>query len=112
MNHFSNQWIDEWCSENGWTDSFQERSSYWAFPPNAVMPVPIPVSVLRSIKARKGLCLEEKLWCWAAVLSAIAGGIFSYSLSSPMPAVAAFAFCAVVMAKMDDDELIEAENRS
>ena len=60
MNHYAAQWIEDWCSENGWTDLFRERTDYWAFPPNAVMPVPIPTQVLRSIKANRGLCFEEK----------------------------------------------------
>lgn len=105
MNHYSAQWIEDWCTENGWTDWFKESASYWAFPPNAVMPVPIPTQVLRSIKATRGLCFEEKLWCAAAGVSAIAAGVFTYFLASPMPLVAAFAFCAVVMARMEDETL-------
>lgn len=105
MNRFATQWIDEWCNTNGWTDCFKERSGYWAFPPNAVMPVPIPANVLQTIKAEKGLCLEERIWCVAAIASAIVGGGLSYVLASPMPAVAAFAFCAVAVARMEDDEL-------
>jgi len=104
MNHYAAQWIDEWCTENGWTDWFEERSGYWGFPPDAVMPVPIPVTVLHAIKTEKGLCVEEKLWCLAAVFSAIAGGLGSYFLASPMPVVAAFAFCAMTVARMEEDE--------
>jgi hypothetical protein len=107
MQHFSMQWIEEWCQENGWTDLFLECSHYWAFPPNAVMPVPIPMQVLRSIKAKKGMCLEERIWCLAAVSSAIAGVAATYFLSSPMPLIAAFAFCAVTVARMEDETLQE-----
>ncbi len=54
MKHYSDEWIEEWCQENGWTDLFVERSnSYWAFPPGAVMPEPIPAQALRVIKAKK-----------------------------------------------------------
>ncbi|HEY9882732.1 MAG TPA: hypothetical protein V6C98_03885 [Thermosynechococcaceae cyanobacterium] len=105
MNHYAAQWIEDWCAENGWTDLFQERADYWAFPPNAVMPVPIPTQVLRSIKANRGLCIEEKIWCAAAGLSAITAASFSYFFATPMPLVAAFAFCAIVMARMEDDDL-------
>jgi hypothetical protein len=105
MNRFAAQWIDEWCAKNGWTDWFKERSDYWAFPPHAVMPVPIPRTVLQTIKAQKGMCFEEKLWCLGAVGSAIAGGGLSYVLASPMPAVAAFAFCAMIVARLDEDEV-------
>ncbi|MBD2075705.1 hypothetical protein H6F86_17775 [Phormidium sp. FACHB-592] len=105
MNHYAAQWIEDWCAENGWTDLFQERTDYWAFPPNAVMPVPIPTQVLRSIKANQGLCVEEKIWCTAAGLSAIIAASLSYFFATPMPLVAAFAFCAIVVARMEDDDL-------
>ena len=105
MNHYSATWIEEWCQDNGWTDWFMECSRYWAFPPNAVMPVPIPNQVLKAIKAQKGLCFEEKAWCLAAVFSAIAGGLGTYFFSSPMPLLAAFAFCAVTVARMEDETL-------
>lgn len=105
MKHFSALWIEEWCQENGWSDWFLECSRYWAFPPNAVMPVPIPTQVLRTIKAQKGLCFEEKLWCLAAVSGAVLAGVSTYFLASPMPLVAAFAFCAVTAAQLEDDTL-------
>ncbi|UBF25146.1 hypothetical protein K9N68_26475 [Kovacikia minuta CCNUW1] len=105
MNHYSAQWIEEWCQDNGWTDWFMECSRYWAFPPNGVMPVPIPTQVLRTIKAEKGLCFEEKIWCLMAVLIALLASISTYFLASPMPLVVAFAFCAVTVARMEDDTL-------
>ena len=105
MKHFASQWIEEWCQENGWTDWFLECSRYWAFPPNAVMPVPIPKQVLKRIKAEKGLCFEEKLWYLASISGAVLAGVSAYFMSSPMPLVAAFAFCAVVVAQMEDDTL-------
>jgi hypothetical protein len=105
MNHYALQWIEDWCQENGWTDLFQECSLYWAFPPNAVMPVPIPTEVLQSIKAERGLCREEQLWCLAAISSAIVAGICSYVLASPLPLVLSFAFCAVIVGNMEEDSL-------
>ena len=103
MNHYSAQWIEAWCNDNGWTDWFKERSSYWAFPPNSVMPVPIPTQVLRAIKAEKGLCYEEKVWCAAAAFCAAIAVASSVVLSSPMPLVVAFAFCAVTVARLEDE---------
>lgn len=103
MNHYSAQWIEEWCQDNGWSDWFLECSRYWAFPPNAVMPVPIPTQVLRTIKAQKGLCYEEKIWCLAAVASAAFAAVSTYCLSSPLPLLAAFAFCAVTVARLEDE---------
>lgn len=106
MNHYSAQWIEDWCNDNGWTDWFKERSSYWAFPPNSVMPVPIPTQVLQAIKAEKGMCYEEKIWFGAAAFSVIMAAASSYFMASPMPLVAAFSFCAVTAARMEpEDEL-------
>jgi heme A synthase len=107
MQHFSPQWIEEWCQENGWTDWFLECSRYWAFPPNAVMPVPIPAQVLRTIKAEKGLSVEEQVWCLVVIFTAVLAGICTYFLASPMPLVAAFSFCAIAVAFMEDDTLSE-----
>ena len=103
MNHYSVRWIEDWCQDNGWTDLFLECSQYWAFPPNAVMPVPIPSKVLRTIKAERGMCQEERIWSAAAVFSAAAAAFASYFLASPMPLIAAFAFCAVTFARMEEE---------
>lgn len=103
MNHYSAQWIEEWCQDNGWTDWFQECSCYWAFPPNAVMPVPIPAQVLKAIKVEKGLCFEEQVWILAALFSVVIAAIYTYFIASPVPLLAAFAFCAVTVARMEDD---------
>jgi hypothetical protein len=105
MNHYAAQWIDDWCQDNGWTDWFIERSRYWAFPPNAVMPTPIPGQALRAIKAERGLSAEERVWCGTAIFSAVLAMVSTYFLQSPMPIVAAFAFCAMVVARLEDEEL-------
>jgi hypothetical protein len=105
MKHYSPEWIEEWCLDNGWTGWFWECSHFWAFPPNALMPVPIPTQVLKAIKVEKGLCHEEKLWCLAAAFSVIAAATATYFLASPMPLMASFAFCAVTAARMEDESM-------
>ncbi len=67
--------------------------------------MPIPSKAMRAIKAKQGLCSEEKVWCMAAVGSAIAAGLSSYLLGCPMPLVGAFAFCAVVTARLENEAL-------
>ncbi len=104
MNHYSEQWIQDWCQENGWTDWFRERSIYWAFPPNAVMPTPIPTTVLRAIKAKNGLCIEERAWCLVAIASTLVAAASGYFLSSPMPLVVAFGFCALIVAQLEPED--------
>ncbi|MBD2464301.1 hypothetical protein H6G89_25180 [Oscillatoria sp. FACHB-1407] len=104
MNKYCKAWIQEWCQENGWTDLFLERRDYWAFPPHAVMPMPIPTEALQLIKAEKGMSPEERLWCASAWFAAVTGALLTYWLQSPMPLVAAFAFSAIAVAKFEDDD--------
>ncbi|MDB9495983.1 hypothetical protein PN441_07325 [Spirulina major CS-329] len=105
MKHYSDHWITEWCADNGWTELFQERPGhYWAFPPGAVMPEPIPSSVLRSIKAAKGWCEEERLVVWTGAIAALVSLVLSYFTHSPMPLVFAFACGAVMSALLEVEE--------
>lgn len=103
MNKYSTQWIQDWCHENGWTDLFVERREYWAFPPHAVMPMPIPSQVLHAIKAEKGFSPHEKVWYGSAFAVTTMGILSSCLLACPMPLVAAFAFCAVTVAQTEDE---------
>lgn len=102
MKHYCDKWIEDWCRENGWTEVFIERpNSYWAFPPGAVMPEPIPVHVLETIKFEKGWCLEERIWSILAVASTIIASILSFCFKCPIPMVFAFAFSAVTVAQLE-----------
>ncbi len=102
MNHYCHTWIENWCQENGWTDLFiREKREYWAFPPHAVMPLPIPNQALRLIKAKQGFSPDEKKWCWTASAATVMAAVSSFLLQSPMPLVAAFAFCAMVVAQLE-----------
>lgn len=105
MKHYSDQWIEEWCEENGWTDLFVERcNNYWAFPPGAVMPEPIPTHVLRLIKEQKGQTKQEKFWSISAVIGTFIAVVTTYVLKCPMPLVLAFAFDAVTAAQLEVEE--------
>lgn len=102
MQHFHDEWIQEWCDRNGWTDLFQERyNHYWAFPPNCVMPEPIPQKVMRLIKNEKGLSSNEQKWLSYALMVSFVAILLSYLLVTPMPLMFAFAFDAVTFARMD-----------
>lgn len=41
--------VAAWCRVNGWTDLQPVDNHYWAIPPGAVMPLPIPQEVVRAI---------------------------------------------------------------
>ncbi len=102
INHYSIEWIEAWCIENGWTDLFMERrGNYWAFPPGGVMPEPIPVHVLRVIKEQHGLTNDELFWSITAVVITILSVIYTFVFKSPMPLVFAFAFNAVTVAQLE-----------
>ncbi|MDX1977091.1 MAG: hypothetical protein SFT94_05400 [Pseudanabaenaceae cyanobacterium bins.68] len=102
MKHFRDEWITEWCQRNGWTDLIIERqANYWAFPPNAVLPEPIPRKILRDIKQQKGMSGEEKVL--ALVISGVAllAAFSSLGTHSPMPLVLAFAFAAIAVPQFE-----------
>lgn len=102
MQHFHDEWIQEWCDSNGWTDLFQERyNHYWAFPPNGVMPEPIPQKVMRLIKSEKGLTTNEQRWFTSAAVVSVLAIATTYFLATPMPLMFAFAFDAITFALME-----------
>lgn len=106
MKRYSDEWILEWCQENGWTEPVMEPlNHYWAFPPGAVMPQPIPSEILRIIKAQKGLSPQEKRWSVASAGIAVMLAIASYFLKSPMPLIAAFALGAITAAHLEPDDI-------
>jgi hypothetical protein len=102
MQHFHDEWIQEWCDRNGWTDVFMERCNhYWAFPPNCVMPEPIPQKVMRLIKNEKGLTNNEQKWLYSVAIVSLVATLASFLLLSPMPIMFAFAFDVITFARME-----------
>jgi hypothetical protein len=102
MKHYCDEWIQEWCDSNGWTELFIERyNNYWAFPPGAVMPEPIPSNTLSLIKAEKGMSDEEKTWVATSIIFTLIAVILSYLILCPMPIVFAFAFDAITVAQLE-----------
>lgn len=105
MRHYCYNWIENWCKENGWTDLFVvNRDEYWAFPPFAVMPMPIPNKTLRSLKQQYGFSPEERRWCLIAVSVTVLASLASYFLDCPMPLVGAFALGAVTVAQLEIED--------
>lgn len=102
MQHFHDEWIQEWCDRNGWTDLVRERCNhYWAFPPNCVMPEPIPQKVMRLIKSEKGLSYSEQKWLAFAAVITLVALLTSWWWMSPMPLMLAFGFDAITFASME-----------
>lgn len=103
MKKYANNWIQDWCHEHGWTDIFMERYRYWAFPPGAVMPQPIPYDVLQAIKREQGLSPLEKRWYGGAIAISLCAGVAAYWLNSPLPLALAFIVGAISVAYLDDE---------
>ncbi|MFP4104331.1 slr1957 family protein [Coleofasciculus sp.] len=101
MKHYCEAWLNEWCYENGWTDLYIERNNYWAFPPGAVIPEPLPTDALKWIKAEKGWSGEEKWWSIGAMLVTVVAAILTVYFQSPMPLGVAFAFAAVTVGLLE-----------
>lgn len=97
--------LETWCQENGWTDLFVERYQYWAFPPGAVMPLPIPQQVMQSFQLDQPLSLREKLGYGGAIAGTLAAGVLSYASHCPMPLIFAFAFSALTVAFLEDQSV-------
>lgn len=106
MKHYCDKWVQDWCAENGWTDPVMEPlNHYWAFPPGAVMPEPIPTDTLRWIKSRNGMTSEEKFWSATAIAMTVVMVWLSYVLKCPMPLILGFAYAAFITAGLEVDEI-------
>lgn len=104
IKRFCDEWVLEWCENQGWTDLFVERTAnYWAFPPAAVMPVPIPTDTLLAIKAAKGMSPEERLWSLVAVGISATAALVCWLWQNPLPLTLAFAIVAVIVAQMEEE---------
>ncbi|MGF1489362.1 MAG: hypothetical protein ACFBSE_19915 [Prochloraceae cyanobacterium] len=101
MKHYCDEWIEQWCLENGWSDLYIEQNQYWAFRPGAVMPEPIPPNILHKIKQEKGLSPKERYWSIAAIAIAIIGIIVSICFRCPLFLVFAFTVDSFTVANLD-----------
>ena len=43
MNKEQEKQIRKWCKDNNWTDLFLHENKFYAFPPHAVIPLPVPI---------------------------------------------------------------------
>ena len=103
MKHYCDKWIEEWCVENGWSDLYIEKNQYWAFRPGAFIPEPIPTNILRGIKHKKGLSINEKYWSITAIVITIISLIITVFLRSPIFLVLAFGIDGLTLANLDID---------
>lgn len=97
------QWIADWCQEHGWTDVFVECRQFWAFPPGAVLPQPIPTEALVDIKKSQGLSpFEQQSFSVGLGLFCLAIAIAWY-WTTPVPLLSLFVLAAGWVAWLDVD---------
>lgn len=101
----ADEWIDEWCQRHGWTEWMWLNQWYWAFPPNGVIPEPLPREALRLLKRQKGWSQQERGLTLGAVSVALGSALASYGLHCPLPLVLAFGICAVVSIQLEEAAL-------
>lgn len=58
--------IKKWCDRNGWQDLFVEGETYYGFPPNAVLPVPVPI---KAIKATCFTAVRDSIFIFSSALA-------------------------------------------
>lgn len=59
--------IQQWCDENNWTEAFSKGGIYYAFPPGAVIPLPVPVQKKQNKKIILlvvGICFPLAFILW------------------------------------------------
>jgi hypothetical protein len=103
MVKYSQEFAIAWCQENGWTDFFTAQYRYWAFPPGAVMPLPLPAPALQILSTPKVLTAKEKLAYGIASVAGLVAISGTYWMNSPMPLVLGFTICAIAFAAIDDE---------
>jgi hypothetical protein len=89
-----------WCQEHGWTDLFIEHYQYWAFPPGAVMPLPVPTDVFQDFQNHRPQGATS-FYTLILLLSGVAA-IGSWLQRSPMPLVFAFCISAMAVGLLDE----------
>lgn len=105
MKHYRDEWIREWCDANGWSDLYAENNLYWAFPPNGVMPQPIPIETMRSIKRKNGLSQQEKRCTVGLIILTATALAFTILYSTPMFLLLAFSVASLTIALLDISDI-------
>jgi hypothetical protein len=99
------QYIQQWCQENGWTDLFVEQRQFWAFPPNAVLPVPVPTHALEGFYAEREMTPQVGLINLFSIGAALGAVFLTEFTQSPIPLLAAFGCCAIAVALLEEERI-------
>jgi hypothetical protein len=97
------QYIQQWCQEHGWTDLFVEQRQFWAFPPGAVLPVPVPTQALERFYAEREMTPQVGLLNLSSIGAALSAVLLTVLTLSPIPLLAAFGCCAIAVALLEEE---------
>jgi hypothetical protein len=94
-------YLQRWCQEHGWTDLFVDQCQFWAFPPGAVLPLPIPAYAFEGFQVGSP---SRRSWIFngVAIACTVAGIVLTAFTFSPMPLLIAFAVSVTAVALVDD----------
>jgi hypothetical protein len=95
------EYLQRWCQEHGWTDLFMEQRQFWAFPPGAVLPLPIPAYAFEGFQHNR-LSGRSLLLNAAAVVFTLGGICLTALTYSPMPLLSAFAISTIIVALLPE----------
>jgi hypothetical protein len=96
-------YVRGWCQANGWTDLFVDHYQYWAFPPGAVMPLPVPATVLSAFQHDSQPVKSAQVVYGLLILASGVAMVWSGLQHSPMPLVLAFCMSAIAVAFLDTE---------
>lgn len=94
--------VQEWCLKHGHTEPFLHEGQWWAFPPNGVNPVPLPIQQRRSDIRSSPRIIRRKLanYCFAYCFCLMFVFLIYKAFSLPIEFFIGFAggyFCILVI---------------
>ena len=101
MKQYCDEWIKEWCLENGWTDLQIKNNQYWALRPGAFIPEPIPCDLLREIKSKQGLSQTEEFLSTVALITTIVSLMAAILFSCPALLIIGFGIDSLAFAALE-----------
>lgn len=76
--------IKKWCENSGWTDSFVQKGQFYAFPPGAVIPLPVPTAAIESAKKVREIQVRHFKQLLLVLMPSLAVIVLTYICSFPL----------------------------
>lgn len=72
MDKSTEKQIQKWCQSNRWTELFTQKGQYYAFPPGAVIPLPVPTEAIEEAKITQERKVHNSKQLLSTILSSLA----------------------------------------